>query len=179
MKKFAPQPADQKKEIFKILLIFINCCSHHGRSTFFCTLTSLNSISEPSNSAYVLRIINERYEVLWDVRMYVSLCLKLSVNYNKTVAVFAFFHETEWVYKVLGILNLEGQLNCMIGSKVTAILPQLKKKSKTSNIDMLGVYPEAIDWNIALLTRILFCVSVSKEKKHFQSLKTYKMAPYI
>ena len=62
--------------------------------------------------------------------MYVSLCLKLSVNYGKTVAVFAFFHETEWFYKVLGILNLEGQQNCMIGSKVTELLPQFKKNQK-------------------------------------------------
>ena len=29
---------------------------------------------------------------------------------------------------------------------------------------MWGVYPEAMDWTIALLTRISFCVSVSKEK---------------
>ena len=63
--------------------------SHHGRSTFlFCTLTSLNSIFEPNDSACVLGIINERYEVLCDVRMYASLCLKLCVNYGKTVAVF-------------------------------------------------------------------------------------------
>ena len=61
---------------------------------------------------------------------------------------------------VLRILNLEGQQNCMIGSKVTAILPQFfQKNSKTSNIGMWGVYPEAIDWNIALLTQISFWVS--------------------
>ena len=60
---------------------------------------------------------------------------------------FCIFHETEWVYKVLGILNLEGQQNCMIGSKVTAILTQFffLNNSKTSNIGMWGVYPEAID----------------------------------
>ena len=29
---------------------------------------------------------------------------------------------------------------------------------------MWGVYPKAIDWNIALLARISFCVSASKEK---------------
>ena len=94
----------------------------------------------------VLGAINEHYEVLCDVCMCVSLCLKLSVNYGKTVAVFAFFHETEWVFKVLSILNLEGQQNCMIGSKVTAILPQFfQKKSKNSNIGMWGVYSDAID----------------------------------
>ena len=94
----------------------------------------------------VLGAINEHYEVLCVVRMYVSLCLKLSVNYSQTVVVFVFFHETEWVYRVLRILNLEGQQNLLIGSKVTAILPQfIHKNSKTSNIGMWGVYPEAID----------------------------------
>ena len=37
--------------------------------------------------------------------------------------------------------------------------------SKTSNLGIWGVYPEAIDWNIALCTQILFWVSVSEEKK--------------
>ena len=47
---------------------------------------------------------------------------------------------------VLRILNLEEQQNCMIGSKVTAILsPFFSKNSKTSNVCMWGVYPEAID----------------------------------
>ena len=90
---------------------------------FFCTLDSLNSISEPNNPVCVLGAINEHYEVLCDVGMYVSLCLKLSVNYGQRIAVFVFFHETDWVYKGLRILNLEGQQNCMIGSKVTAFLP--------------------------------------------------------
>ena len=70
----------------------------------------------------VLGAINERYEALFDVRMYVCMCLELSVNYGQTVRVFVFFHKTEWVGKVLRILNLEEQLNCRIGSKVTAIL---------------------------------------------------------
>ena len=94
----------------------------------------------------VLGAINERYEALCDVRMYVCMCLKLSVNYGQTVRVFVFFHKTEWVYMVLRILNLEGQQNCMIGSKVTAILsPFFSKKFKTSNVGMWGVYPEAVD----------------------------------
>ena len=62
-----------------------------------------------------LGAINERYEALCNVRMYVCMCLKLSVNYSQKVGVFVFFHETEWVYIVLEILNLEGQPNCMIG----------------------------------------------------------------
>ena len=78
----------------------------------------------------VLGTINERYEELCNVRMYVSLCQKLSVNYGQTIAVFVFFHEIEWVYNVLRILNLQGQQNCLIGSKVTAILPFLKTKTK-------------------------------------------------
>ena len=70
----------------------------------------------------VLGAINEQYEALFDVRMYVCMCLELSVNYGQTVRVFVFFHKTEWVNMVLRILNLEEQLICMIGSKVRAIL---------------------------------------------------------
>ena len=56
---------------------------------------------------------------------------------------------------VLRILSLVGQHNCMISSKVTTILPLFfQKKSKTSNVGMWGVYPEAIDW-----------VSISEEKE--------------
>ena len=60
---------------------------------------------------------------------------------------------------VLRALNLEGQQNGMIGSKVTTILPMLffSKNSTTSKVDTWGVYPEAIKWNIALLTQILIC----------------------
>ena len=66
---------------------------------------------------------------------------------------------------VLGILNLERQLNCTIFSKVTAILPPFFfKKIKNSNIGIWGVHPEAIDWNIVLRTQISFWVSVSEEK---------------
>ncbi|MGY8895058.1 MAG: hypothetical protein ACKVJD_12985 [Burkholderiales bacterium] len=90
--------------------------------------------------------INERYEALCDVCLYVCMSLELSANYGQTVRVFVFFHKTEWVYMVLRILNLEEQQNCMIGSKVTAILsPFFSKISKTSNIGMWGVNPEAID----------------------------------
>ena len=78
--------------------------------------------------------------------MYVGMCLKLSVNYSQTVRVFVFFHKIQWVDMVLRILNLEGQQNCMIASKVTTILsPIFSKKFKTSNIGMWGVYPDAID----------------------------------
>ena len=76
----------------------------------------------------VFGAINQHYEALCDVRMYVCMCLKLSVNYGQTVRVFVFFHKTEWVYMVLRILNLEEQQNCMIGSKVTAILSQFFQK---------------------------------------------------
>ena len=57
--------------------------SHQGRSAFFfCTLTSLNSIPEPNNPVCVLGAINEHFEVLCDVHLYVNLCIKLSVNYG-------------------------------------------------------------------------------------------------
>ena len=78
----------------------------------------------------VLGAINERYEALCDVRLYVCMCLELSANYGQTVRYFVFFHKTEWVSKVLRILNLEEQQNCMIGSKVTAILSLFFQKSQ-------------------------------------------------
>ena len=60
-----------------------------------------------------------------------------------------------------------------MGSKVTTILPQLNKKSKTLNIGMWGFHPEAIDWNIALCTQIQFWESVSEvrfqKKKYFRA----------
>ena len=76
----------------------------------------------------VLGAINNRYEALCNVRMYVCMCLKISFNYGQTVGVFVFFHETEGVNMVLGILNLEGQQNCMIGSKVKTILSPFFQK---------------------------------------------------
>ena len=78
----------------------------------------------------VLGAINERYEALCDVHMYDNICLKVSVNYGQPVRVFVFFHETEWVYLILRILNLKGHLNCMIGSKVTTILTQFEEEEK-------------------------------------------------
>ena len=65
---------------------------------------------------------------------------------------------------VLGILNLKVNQNCIIGSKLATILTlffQKKNKSKTLNVGMSGDYPEAIDWNLALRTQILFWLSVS------------------
>ena len=63
--------------------------SCHGRSAFFfCTLTSLNSISEPNNQVCVLGAINELYEALCDVCMHVCMCQNLSVNYGQIVGVF-------------------------------------------------------------------------------------------
>ena len=76
----------------------------------------------------VLGAINERYEALCDVLMYICMCLKVSVNYGQQERVFVFFHKTECVYMVLRILNLEGHQNWTIGSKVTAILMLLFEK---------------------------------------------------
>ena len=85
------------------------------------------------------------------------MCLKVSVNYGQLVRVFVFFHKTDWVHMVLRILNIEGQQKRMMGSKVKIILPMFfSKNSKTSSVGMWGVYPEAIDWNIALPTQISF-----------------------
>ena len=76
---------------------------------FFCYLNSVNSISEPNNQVCVLGAINERYEALCDVRLYVFMCLELSAIYSETVRVFVFSHKTEWVCMVLRNLNLEEQ----------------------------------------------------------------------
>ena len=76
----------------------------------------------------VLRAINERYEALCDVHLYVCMSLELSANYGQTVRVFVFFQKTDWVSRVLRLLNLEEQQNCMIGSKVTAILSPFFQK---------------------------------------------------
>ena len=43
---------------------------------------------------------------------------------------------------------------------------------------MLGVYPEAIDWNIALHTQISFWVSVSEEKS-LSEPKNIQNLPHI
>ena len=66
----------------------------------------------------------------------------------------------------------------MIGSKVRAILPPFfsSKNSKTSNVGIWGVYPEAIDCNIVMHTWTLFLVSVSEEKA-LSEPKTYKIDP--
>ena len=83
--------------------------------------SSSNSISEPNNRVCVLRAIEARYEAVFNVHMYVSICLKVSVNYSQPGRVFVFFHTTLWVNSVLRIFNIEGQQNCMIGSKVITI----------------------------------------------------------
>ena len=69
----------------------------------------------------VLGAIIEHYEALYNVHIYVCMCLKISVNYGQPVRVVVFFHKTKCVNIVLKILNLEGQQNCMIGSKVITI----------------------------------------------------------
>ena len=140
---------------------------------FFCTFTSLNSIYEPNDQVCVLGAISEHYEALCDVHVYVCMCLRVSVNYGQPIRVIVVFHKIEWVHMVLRILNLEGQQNFMIGSKVTTILSTFfSKKSITSNIGMWGVYQEAIYWNIALRTQILIWASISESlflmESHFR-----------
>ena len=88
-------------------------------------------------------------------------------TYGQTVGVSVFFQKTEWFCMVLRILNQEEQLNCMIGSKVTTILPTFfSKNSETSIVGMWGVYPEAIDSNIALHTQIFFGIFDLKSQKY-------------
>ena len=60
--------------------------------------------------------------------------------------------------------KLHGQFKCY-KNVIT-----LKKKSKTSNVGMGGVYPDAIDRNIGLHTHILFWASISEvgSQKHFK-----------
>ena len=106
---------------------------------FFCILTLLNSIPEPNNQVFVLGATNERQEAHCDARMYVCMCLKGSVNYGQAVRVFVFFHWTKLVNMVFKILNIKGQLNCMIGSKVTTILPVIPQKLQLIQTQACGV----------------------------------------
>ena len=150
--------------IFLILFQVIYQFRHNGRSLFFCTLSFLNSISEPNNQVFVLGVINERYKALCNVCMSVYMCLKVSVIYGQSVKKKSFFFiKEEWVNMGLKILNLEGRKYCTIGSKATVILLLFSlififsiKNFKRRHIQ--GVYPEAIDWDIALHTQIVFWV---------------------
>ena len=98
------------------------------------------------------------YEAVCDVRLYVCICLKGSVNFGQTLGVFVFFHHTEWVDIVLRILNLEGKrkLHYWLQSNNFFFL------SITLTVGLWGVYPEAIDWNIVLRTQISFMASISE-----------------
>ena len=100
---------------------------------FFSTLTSCNSISEPNNPVCVFGAINEHYEALYVVPIYVCVCLKVSVNYGQPVRVIVLFHKTDWVNMIFRILNKEKCQNCMIGSKVTKFDP-LKKNQKLQTL---------------------------------------------
>ena len=85
----------------------------------------------------VLGAIIEHYEALYNVHMYVCMCLKECVNYGHPLRFVVFFHKTKCVNIFLKILNLEGQQNSIIGSKNTTIFLMFffsPKKSKTSNL---------------------------------------------
>ena len=150
------------KAFFTILLIM-------AAQQFFSILSSHNSISETNNQVRVFGEINERYEAYCDVRMYVCMCRKGSFNDGQMLVFFVvvFIHKTKWVNMVFSILNIEGQQNCMTGSKVKNYFTTVfsSKSSKTLNIGMLGVYPRAMDCNIALHTHISFWVSVSEKQE--------------
>ena len=53
------------------------------------------------------------------------------------------------------------------------------KKSKTLNVGMCGVYPEAMDWNIALRTQFSFWVSVSEEKALSEPENLQNLAKFL
>ena len=93
---------------------------------FFCTFTFPYSITELNNQVCVLGKINALYEEHCDIHMYVCMCLKVSVNYGQPVRVFFLYFIKEWVNMVLRIINLEGQQNCMIDSKVPMFFLKFK-----------------------------------------------------
>ena len=105
----------------KLFLCVFHYFSHRGRPTIFFPL--FLPWIQYLNQVCVLGEINEHYEALCDVCMYVCMCLKRSFHYGQPIGVFVFFHDTEWVNIFFIILNLEGQQNCIIGLKVTTILP--------------------------------------------------------
>ena len=76
--------------MFLIFFGVFHYFSYHSQA-LFCTLTSLNSIFEPINRLCVLGAINEPYEALCDVHMYVCMSLKVGVNYDQMVRVGVLF----------------------------------------------------------------------------------------
>ena len=112
----------------------------------------------------VLGATNERYEALYNVRMYVCMCLRLSVNYGQMIGVFVFFHKRVGQY---GFKDSKSRRTAKLHdgfksyNNFTAIF---SKTTKTSNVGMWDVYPEALDCKIALCSQISFWVSVSEEK---------------
>ena len=75
----------------------------------------------------VLEAINECYEALCNVHMYVCMCQKVRKK-KKKVNQEKFFLSS--FYIVLGIPNLEGNQNCMIVSNLTTFLMPFFQKSK-------------------------------------------------
>ena len=66
--------------------------SHLGGAKICLKLfSSLNSIVENNSQVCVFRAINECYEELCNVRMYVCMYQTGSVNYGQMVGVFVFF----------------------------------------------------------------------------------------
>ena len=65
---------------------------------------------------------------------------KIKCQFRQNGRIFFFFHKTEWVNVVLRILTLEGQQNCMIGSKVKTILPRFFHKIQELQTYACGLF---------------------------------------
>ena len=63
--------------------------SHHGQSPIFLAPVLLSNQYLKLTIRCVLRAIDERYEAIYDVCMYVCMSLKVSVNYRQTVRDFS------------------------------------------------------------------------------------------
>ena len=84
---------------------------------------------------------------------------------------------------LLGILNLEEDQNCMIGSKVTTILMpffflQKIKNFKHRHVGCLSRGNWLEYWGIHLDFVLGECIWSEIPKQHFQSLKTYKIGVF-
>ena len=85
---------------------------------FFCTLTSLNSISEPNNQLCLLGEIDKFYKAWMYVCRFVH---KSKCQLQQPVQFFVFFflkYKIELVNMVLRILNLEGCQNICVVEKL-------------------------------------------------------------
>ena len=118
-----------KKKLFydlpKYFLGVFHYFSHHSRVGILFALLLLSI----QNLNLTIRCVSwKQLMSVMNHHMYVCACLKVSVNYGQQVRGFFIFFFIKVVYMILRILNLEGQQNCIISSKVTTFGPTVKKK---------------------------------------------------